>query len=447
MNTKLVWQEFIHRKADLRFWFGLLFIVFALMEYGIRGPARAPTNSGDFAGPYAATRVFWEHANPYDDFLLTQALGKNAVNARLESHYPPHTLVLLFPFVMFSWQQAKIVMAFVNTLLPLVAVLFFVFAPSFRTQSLLKKVCCILVFLLWAPLHTGIALGQLAVLSFALGFVAIQLASAGYSKSAGIVLAASLFAKPHLAFLLPLYFLLRRWYRSIWMCLAIFVMVSLFIVGWWRDKMGFFLKSLLEHLQERSVSGSLSASGPYFFERIDLAPLWPSGSFILVFILGVAVILPLLRLFPKSYLMEKESDRLLIQELGLACICLFTLVIVYHKYYDASLLLIPLAYAALRYDLSRSGRRVWALCFLLSIPFLAPISATISVLSRLIPEMSGALESSVPLRLVMLHLNITLLIILGYCLWALVTYFRKNAKNYILTDNEAVSVIGNDLRI
>jgi hypothetical protein len=443
MKSRVLWRECVRRKTDLRLWLGLL-LLFALCQYGLRGTGRALSASGDFAAPYAATRVFWQRGNPYDQNVLKDELARAQLPGAkpyyflTPSFYPPHTFVLLSPCVMMPWQHARLLMALSNTLLPLIAVLLFICSQQSRNKFILNRALCVLTFLLWAPLHTGIALGQLAVVSVSLGFIAIQLASSGHGNVAGIFLATSLFAKPHVAFLLPLYFVLRRWYRSIWVCVAMFFFVSLFVVAWWRERTVVFLQSVLQNYHQASTFGSISPYGPLYWHRIDLAPLWPSGSLIFAAVLGVAVIFLLFRLFPKSFLMRQDSDRLRSQELGLACICLVSLLVVYHRYYDAYLLLIPLAHIVLRYDIYRCKRRMWAICAVAYLPFLVPISATVFVLGKSIPLLSAAIESSVATRLLMLHVNISLLLALGYCLWAFSDSFRTAARTQVPVHQETV---------
>lgn len=406
-------------KVNFRVLVGFLLFLFALGQYGLRGTARALTSSADLAAPYAATRLFWHRANPYDQQQVNAEFERASLPKAYPaaSLHPPHTFLLLSPLVTLRWQYARLLMALVNTALPLIAASMFVYSRRSQANLALSGALCILSVLLCAPLHTGIALGQLAVVSISVGFIAIQLASSGHRNAAGMFLAASLFAKPQVAFLLPLYFALRRWWRSFWICLGAFLLASLFVVIWWKERMFVFLQTLLGNYQQESTAGAISPSGPLYWQRIDLAPLWPSGSLILTSLAVTAVIVSLLPLFSRSFLTGLEGDRVALQELALASICLLTLLIVYHRYYDAYLLTIPAAHALLRHDV-RPQLRTWAIRSLLAIPFLAPISAAVFVLGESMPRARVAVESPVG-RLFMLNVNISLLVILGCFVWRL----------------------------
>src|SRR5262249_16023949 len=98
----------------------------------------------------------------------------------------------------------------------------------------------------------------------------------------------------------------------------------------------------------------------------------------------------------------------------------------------------PLAHIVLRYDIYRCKRRMWAICSVAYLPFLVPISATVFVLGKSIPLLSAAIESSVATRLLMLHVNISLLLALGYCLWAFSDSFRTAARKQVPVHQETV---------
>ena len=160
---------------------------------------------------------FIQGKNPYSscdfmaDWSASGAPAGSEQNASgIRPVYPPSTLIPMLPLSILPWRYAL--------------VLFEVFCSVLYVDMLLRlaryagrggRGTCFVAFgLSCAPIHAGLAVGNISVLAFLLAMYSLLFCDGGFEVWAGILLALSLCLKPTLAAPLLLFYLLRRNWRS-----------------------------------------------------------------------------------------------------------------------------------------------------------------------------------------------------------------------------------------
>ncbi len=399
-------------------------------QFFVRGTWYGMRGSGDFSGPYAASRVFWKGGNTYDTNTLknelksAQALGKPPYSHVASCLYPPQTFVLYSPLGLLQWNYSRIVLAIINSILPFVAVASLKWTDrQINPRTLLFAFA---VVLYWSPLISGIRLGQPAVLSVSLSFIAIQCASVNRQGLAGWLLVLSVFAKVHDALPVVIYFAVRRWWKSL-LILGVAGVISTALIGlWWGADAPIMIRTLFENYRFEQGRGLMSPSGPMNWQRIDASPLWPTCTFEMV-TLCTLIVLPLTALLAwKDRKRESAGPPTGLQAIALACLSLWSLLAVYHRYYDAYVLVVPVLHA-LQVVSGKWESPAWKwMAVIGGLPFLAPFSALIYTW---FPEWRAPLHASFAGQWLMLHVNFVMLIALLYLTWKLIRMLCETDKH------------------
>jgi hypothetical protein len=207
--------------------FTVLIVAFALLLMLYRGPLRAlyRGGGGDFATPYVAALRLLQHRDPY---LCCGTFGSDWVGrggsmdnlpdiSGQHPVYPPTSLTVLLPFALLRWRAALLIEVLLTTigLLTVIAV----YAWKLHLQGSIRLIPFFLALtLLLSPLHTGIALGNLGILSFVIAAVALFVASR-YEASAGALLALAICMKPNVAMPVLLFLLFKKHWRPLLSCI------------------------------------------------------------------------------------------------------------------------------------------------------------------------------------------------------------------------------------
>jgi len=395
--------------------------IWALLALGIvgssicfvwRGPVFEASNGLDFILVYSASQTWIHGENPYDKTAVDRAWSESGGPAdrgpltRKESAliYPPTTLLLMAPFGALSWSAA----------LPawIVANIAFL-AISIVCISRLARFCIgqkrtwlfVIASLMFMPVHTTFRHGQTSL--YALALIALASAFAvgagrqiGRNTFSGVLLGAAGVFKPQVG--LP--YLALDVLRKRWLAVAIAIIVGAMIflaaswhmshrgIQWWptwRANIADFQNSgqgdptaanLLRHqmidlryllhcfVENRAAVNAIAllacATLAIIFWRTELRSLLKLGS----------------NRSAASVSQKSENDRYL---LSLSMVSALTLLVAYHRFYDAVLLLFPLAWAistvANRDELSRN--RILASCVLvLMVPYWANSAAALGQL-------------------------------------------------------------------
>jgi hypothetical protein len=159
----------LEARRGLRAWWRaawLLLLLLASVEFIARGPWRAISESGDFVGSYLSARAWLRGDNPYDHKLLDQLWieADDAPESRLNkfnkpSVYPPTALILIAPLALPDWRTAASFLMAINCLLAFLslAALISVAGLDWRKP---RGALFLVLGVSFAPLHTGIALGN-----------------------------------------------------------------------------------------------------------------------------------------------------------------------------------------------------------------------------------------------------------------------------------------------
>lgn len=378
-----------------------------------RGPYRAAQGGGsyDLVWMYSASRAWATGGNPYDIASADAAFvsGGGPTTAQrfrpLERAagasgliYPPTTFVVMAPVGLLPWRAATLAWGAINVLAFGGAVWALLRIAGLRAgESRAIALCC--ACLAFGPVHTSIAFGQTAMLPVALVLLAQVAASRRRPALAGALLAAACALKPQLAGL----FVVLEAMRGRWRVVAFAAATGAVIAGagagalWLRGiDWPAALRANVQAFAESGV-GSPTRENWLRFQMVNLQyPLHELiASRAVVAGLSWGVVGALLAALALATRPERAgragpvevaptpADNLL----SLTVVACASLMAVYHRFYDAALLLPALGYVAVAW-----GRHAWARALpfaLLSGVFLLNGTAALHHLS----QSGGPLES------------------------------------------------------
>ena len=415
-------------------------VFLAAAEFTVRGPWRYLHERGtwnDFSQNYTASKLWLQGKSPADPRNF-QALWWREGLSRLDvtdirTHLapPPGGLVILAPVAALPWRLAKtlwiviLLISFVATVWSLAATSGFQLTD---TRTLVFVAACLAL----APFHTGLASGNPTILVIGLCAVAIWAVSARHEIASGILFGVACTMKPHLAAFLVLYYLARRRWRlftfavSCTVALNLIALLFLYVHGtpWLQD----YLNNARGFVTANNID-SFASDNPARFALINLqVPFFSitgnSGSSNLwAFALGGILICGWL------YWVLKQGARRL-PLLALGTISAIALLPVYHRFYDAALLVVPLGWTIANMD--GEAKRTARIVLLLMTPFLLPGAAFLQQLAAQ-GRISSALTNSWPWNcIIMPHETWALLAlstVLLYRFGASLGQYRPHAEN------------------
>lgn len=230
-----------------------------------------------------------------------------------------------------------------------------------------------------APLHTGISVGNVSVLSIALCALAVWADASGNEKFTGFLLALGGCLKPQLGVWFVLYFLIRRRWRTVWTSAGFGIAVL--IVGVLRLQLDGvdWLQSFLSNAREFSLSNptvQFATNDPIRFTLLNLqVPLYSwFGRAAIASAVSWVVSALLIGVWVGAVIKtESRSPRVL----GISALLIASLLPSYHRNYDALLLAFPLCWVV-SVD---SSRRMRLAVVALTVPFFIPGPALLRVLA------------------------------------------------------------------
>lgn len=391
--------------AGLLLVFGGLFVV--------RGPARALYQGADLAHLYAASALWANGGNPYDGEqcvgLMEQAGYPKPGHVSNGSFYPPPTLAVMAPLGMLGWEAARLVWLVVN-LLGCAALVWALAAWLGFEQAWLRWSLATLIVLAWGPIATALSLGQLSIAAAAGVFAGLVLMQRGKAGWAGLLIALGCLIKPQLGLGFLLLVALHRQWRALLIASVLIAGVSALGVGRLMLTAPGWAGELASNIANDQASGNVldaSLQGPLRYQMIDLRPLlhlvlpraWVnlSALFVVAVLAGLAL-WKLMRAGLSRYALLAASG-----------VGLLMLLPVYHRYYDAVLLMPLLALVVNALVRDRSDRLMGVIA-LAMLPLVQPLPSLLAVLHQkgVIPE---ALHASWPWQqLVLQHQSWCLLI-------------------------------------
>ena len=385
------------------------------IELLLRGPVRAvgPGGAGDFAAPYAATRAWLQGGNPYDQDLLARTLvaagretGADGRPLFTMSVYPPMTFVPLSALAFPPWRAARatwtvmVTAGVVGALLAL-ARLVFPHSPDGR-------LAVVGAGLALAPFHTAISRGQPGALAIALSIVALAALARQRPRWAGLALGLAVVLKPQVALAFVLYAAVRREWRVLATSAVVIAAALAIGIGalWLHDVP--WMEHWMENLRRESAGGEMDPAGVLASQMVDLRPLLvalgaPSATSMALGIgaLLLAIALVLIR--------RPLTDSLL----AVAVLATWSVLVGYHRFYDAALVVLPVAWALRELAAPGPHRRAACVTLAAAIPFLVPGGWMLhrAAAAGVFPE---AVSASTVFRVVLLpHQTWALLVMFG----------------------------------
>ena len=374
-------------RSSLRLvWLALLVPVTAVFIW--RGPLRGLRDGYDFAMLYAASGAWCRGENPYRYEPVIQGLRASGGDRKhrltresLISVYPPTLFPLLAPLSYTSWSVARTLWLVIN-LGATVTVGLSLIRLVDAARSPPTTLVLIVILLAWAPLHTAIAVGQTSVTVMAVVLSAL-VTSRNRPMLVGGLLGAATALKPQLGGIFLLYLVLRRRWRAL--CWSALFLATILLIGltqlnrsesaqgWYEDWMN--------NMQTFAHGeGDSSPRNPNAFQTINLHYLLhtytANRTVVRVCVYAIGAVLGALAIGLGLTSRNPEDDPALLSLLGV-----LSLLMVYHRFYDAVLLLLPAAWVVSRV---MGGRvRAWDGASIVMLAFfLAPGAAILGKRAR-----------------------------------------------------------------
>jgi Glycosyltransferase family 87 len=363
----------------------LALLLASLAEFWVRGPQRLlhAMRWNDFMSPYIQAKAWLEGKDPYSAQILVSLwpadnprpkwvdtdVDQGALEKKrgMPTPYPLTSLVLLSPFTWMSWTMAFRVWMLLSIAAITASALALLSISGATLWDLRSQLFLAATFAL-APLHTGLAAGNPAILSISLGVLAVAADRIRRATWAGVLLATAVCLKPTVAVGLLLYFIVSRRWKTAAVSCALVALVEL--VGALRAVAGgvHWLNSYLADAHRIFGPGSLAD-----FARPDAIRFNMVNGQVFVFsLLGSVRAANLLCWF--LFLALGAWWVLLCHHrdgsdvLKISAISILSLIPIYHRTYDALLLAWPLAWAIL---LLHNHRRQLIVLLMIA-PFLVP---------------------------------------------------------------------------
>src|SRR5271157_5154901 len=373
----------------------LLLVLLAAAEFITRGPVRflRAADFNDFISPYIQSRALVMGMDPYSPDVLVRlwpvegahrpeflakdlADGSLIIKRGIPTAYPLPCLFLLIPLAVLPWPVAHFAWFVITACLTLAVIwslLSLIEAGVGFNKNDWRSYIFVAFALAFAPLHTGFAAGSIVIGTVALCGIAVSREQQGREIFAGILIGMAICLKPQIG--LPFfacYLLWRRWRlcgmaAGVVFTTAILALARLAIGGtpWLEnyrmDNKVLLATGILSDFTERNpIRFSLINLQVLFYAMVHNAAAANTLAFAISAILfGASLVLMLLR-------GAKNNDVLL----PLSTLAVLSLFPVYHRFYDAFLLIFPLCWSFREF--SGPQNKFARGAFLLMLPFLVP---------------------------------------------------------------------------
>jgi hypothetical protein len=363
-------------------------IFLAAMEFTVRGPARylQASNWNDLSQNYVASKVWLKGQSPADPETFV-ATWKQQTGSRLDlddirTHLapPPGGLVVLAPVAALPWKIAEVVwlalllISFAATVWALASIAGFHWNES---RTLVFIATCLAL----APFQTDIASGNSSIFVIALCVLAIWFARHNRNIASGILFGIACALKPQLGAFLVLYYLVRRRWKLFATAVACTLTLNLAAVLYLQIRGASWIQDYAHNARGFVTSNHIddfTTENPARFTLINLqVPFFSiTGRSSSANLLAFAVVILLVCLW--IYFVARKGEHAL-ELLSLATISVIALLPVYHRFYDAALLTVPLAWSIAH--AAYSSRTIARLSLLLTTPFLFPGAALLEQLA------------------------------------------------------------------
>ena len=364
--------------------------------------------------------------NPYDAVLMAEELQKAwngppilVPSARYNlAMYPPSAFPILAPFAYLPWRAANVAWCAASVGAFLLSLKFLLKLVDLTTNETLTVIAAALFF---SPTQTGIATGNPSVLAISMTTIAICLAWRNRQLGAGLLLGMTIALKPQTALPALVTMMLWGYWSSIITGLAVAtVFLSAGLVrALSLKRLHEWLTLLQQNITYSFMPGSLNDPSPNHWTAYQIVNVQSitslftnsSYSYLIGWLLGAGVLICYCYLRRAAIKGPSWQD---------ACIvCCLSLMLFYHRYYDAQLLLVFIPLIVWR----RRMHIAWTLLVLVCLLLLAfPLQAMLALSFRSINE-------SVPLDILLFrHQSLA---IVALCLLCLKVWRQEHSPDLI----------------
>jgi hypothetical protein len=369
----------------------ILFLVVLSIEFIIRGPLRAIDNSYDYTGPYTSAKAWINGQNPYDVSANLKAIQQDdpSVNTITRTAYPPSAFPVISPFTFFDWNTSKLIWMTVSLSLIFISIKLLMDYSNLSINDT-NGLLFLLLTIGYAPLHTGVSLGQPAVPAIALAIISLCIMNSGYRYLIPVLLGISIALKPQIGLPFLVFIFIKRQWITAFLTIAVFG--SLFFVGSYQldrvvdDWFGEWVH-VINTMKGRDIG--IDSSDRY--GRLQLHVLLytfindTKTVSIMTFLILTVPGLVWLHYVNKNHSSTEWKQPDNINLIAITPLVIISLLVVYHRPYDAILLYIPIAWVLSQ--LKRHDGYYWILIISFCI-FLVPGATILSVINEkgYIPE-------------------------------------------------------------
>jgi hypothetical protein len=366
----------------------LLLLLGAGADFFVRGPLRIVhgTEWNDFLSPYIQSRAwisgmdpystesflkFWPTGKPMFAFVTRDAADGTLVFKRgVPSPYPLTSFVVIAPLALMPWSVSQYVWIGLNLLAIVFIVrgLLTVSEVSWRDPRAWVFAAFALAV---APLHTALFTENPVILVLGMGVAALWAAKFSRASLAALALAIAMCLKPQVGLCFLLFFVVQRQWKLVTVASASSVFVMLVAIARLAAAGTLWLPSYMAAARlvfARGAINDFTAANPIWFHMLNLQvvlyPLLGNQAATSVCALFVGVGLGLIWLF-RAARHKSDSDPFL----TLSTLAVISLLPVYHRSYDAAVLVIPIAWGILRAKPRTASVRI---SLALSLLFLTP---------------------------------------------------------------------------
>ncbi|CAN5652498.1 hypothetical protein BH09PLA1_BH09PLA1_25470 [soil metagenome] len=371
-------------RTSVRRLLGIALLCAALLQLGFRGMQRVRHEMPlwDFVNPYAAARAWIHGMDPYshnDVIVAWQQTG--FLNDREWTHwasvYPPTSLALIAPLAALPPRMAMAIWFGILMLLLVLQFRALVDLVGWRWSDP-RAPLLVAATLFAAPSQFAILSGQLSLAAIALCIIAFWCdAKRTRPTLAGVLIAIACALKPQVAGVFVVFYLWRRRWNVVRPAIAVAALIGIGAIGTMQLTHPNWLRSWTDQIYATTTTGRVndySWSGHFRDHIIDLKMLlvsWIHDPMMLratVVLSTIALLGWFVRAFPRG---QQQSPQNLL--LALATLCAISLLPIYHRVYDASLLVLALAWAMHAMDDPLPHRRRLAIVMLIAMsPLLIP---------------------------------------------------------------------------
>ena len=321
-------------------------------------------NFNDFLSPYIQTRAWMSGADPYSsqnllrfwppdsarfDFLVRDYANGTLVHKHgIPTAYPLSAFTLIAPIAILPWHIAHPVWLVITVLSFALTVISLLAVADLLPLSHLSLLFFTLALAL-APFHTALAAGSIVTVAVAVSAAAVWAASRRHEFAAGLLLAAAIGLKPQIGLPFCLYYLVRRIWRI--PAIALAAVAALFAFALLRCAASGtpWLQNYLYDARVLLGPGSLgdfTEADPLRFGLLNFHvaayAILHNRQLATIAALAIAAVAGVIWLF---FTLRNSQQNAATALLSLSTLVTLSLLPVYHRFYDGTLLIFALAWS------------------------------------------------------------------------------------------------------